>query len=106
MSGCPARAGIVASLVKIIKIRDTEKGAAATRNHAEAISADDMKVMMDWSESICPASKLTEAVKMGVAPQDLAERLLLLKHGQMRAFGSSGFNLWTRYEHRISLRDI
>ncbi|KAJ7042105.1 hypothetical protein C8F04DRAFT_1031060 [Mycena alexandri] len=96
VSGCPARAGIVASLVKIIKIRDTEKGAAATRNHAEAISADDMKVMMDWSESICPASKLIEAVKMGVAPQDLAERLLLLKHGQMRAFGSSGFNLWTR----------
>ncbi|KAJ7753850.1 hypothetical protein B0H16DRAFT_1544129 [Mycena metata] len=96
VSGCPARAGIVASLVKIIKIRDNEKGADATRNHAEAISAEDMTVMMDWSESVCPASKLIEAVKMGVAPQDLAERLLLLKHGQMRAFGSSGFNLWTR----------
>jgi hypothetical protein len=96
VTGCPARSGIVASLVKIIKIRDTEKGAAATRNHAEAISAEDMKIMQDWSESICPASKLVDAVKMGVAPQELAERVLLLKHGQMRAFSSSGFNLWTR----------
>ncbi|KAJ7934594.1 hypothetical protein B0H13DRAFT_2227265 [Mycena leptocephala] len=96
VTGCPARSGIVASLVKIIKIRDTEKGAAATRNHAEAISAEDMKVMQDWSESVCPASKLVDAMKMGVAPQELVERLLLLKHGQMRAFASSGFNLWTR----------
>ncbi|KAJ7858328.1 hypothetical protein B0H13DRAFT_2571611, partial [Mycena leptocephala] len=92
VTGCPARSGIVASLVKIIKIRDTEKGAAATRNHAEAISAEDMKIMQDWSESICPAPKLVDAVKMGVAPQELAERVLLLKHGQMRAFSSS-FNI-------------
>ncbi|KAJ7938789.1 hypothetical protein B0H13DRAFT_1851373 [Mycena leptocephala] len=84
VTGCPARSGIVASLGKIIKIRDTEKGAAATRNHAEAISAEDMKIIQDWSESICPASKLVDAVKIGVAPQELAERVLLLKHGQMR----------------------
>ncbi|KAJ7898823.1 hypothetical protein B0H14DRAFT_3554223 [Mycena olivaceomarginata] len=96
LTGCPARAGIVASLVKIVKVRSVEKGALATRNHAEAISVEDMKIMMDWSESICPSSRLADAVKSGIAPQDLATRILLLKHGMMRGFSSSGFTLWTR----------
>ncbi|KAJ7508230.1 hypothetical protein B0H11DRAFT_2169261 [Mycena galericulata] len=96
VTGCPARAGIVQSLLKAIKVRAKEKGTAATRNHAEAISAEDMKVMMDWSESVCPSSKLAEAVKSGVAPRDRATRNLLLKHGMMRAFSASGFTLWTR----------
>lgn len=98
LTGCPARAGIVASLVKIVKVRSVEKGASATRNHAEAISVEDMKIMMDWSESICPSSRLADAMKSGIAPQDLATRILLLKHGMMRGFSSSGFTLWTRYE--------
>ncbi|KAJ7083872.1 hypothetical protein C8R44DRAFT_651755 [Mycena epipterygia] len=110
VTGCPARAGIVQSLLKIVKIRDVEKGAAATRNHAEAISAEDMKVMMDWSESICPSSQLRDAVNAGVAPADLARRLLLLKHGMMRGFASSGFTLWTRRVYLIlcglQMRDL
>ncbi|KAJ6480027.1 hypothetical protein C8R47DRAFT_1186705 [Mycena vitilis] len=96
VKGCPARAGIVASLVKIIKIRDKAKGAAATRNHAEAISAEDMKIMMDWSESVCPSFRLTSAITAGAAPQGLEDRLLLLTHGLMRSFASGAFNLWTR----------
>ncbi|KAK7015976.1 hypothetical protein R3P38DRAFT_2542938 [Favolaschia claudopus] len=96
VTGCPARAGIVTSLVKIIKIRDAEKGAAATRNHAEAMSVEDMVSLMDWSESVCPTSKLVEATKAGAPPTALAERLLLLKHGLMRGFASSSFTLWTR----------
>jgi hypothetical protein len=96
VKGCPARAGIVHSLVNIVKVRGAQKGEAATRNHAEAISAEDMKVMMDWSESVCPSSKIADVVKAGVAPTDAATRLLYLKHGMMCAFGSSGFTLWTR----------
>ncbi|KAK7050285.1 hypothetical protein R3P38DRAFT_3606265, partial [Favolaschia claudopus] len=96
LTGCPARAGIVTSLVKIIKIRDSEKGAAATRNHAEAMSVEDMTTLMNWSESICPTSRLVDATKAGIPPTALAERLLLLKHGLMRGFASSGFTLWTR----------
>ncbi|KAK7057802.1 hypothetical protein R3P38DRAFT_3546631 [Favolaschia claudopus] len=96
VTGCPARAGIVKSLVKIIKIRDGEKGAAATRNHAEAMSVEDMTCLMNWSESVCPTAKLVEATKAGIAPTVLAERILLLKHGLMRGFASSGFTLWTR----------
>ncbi|KAJ7665394.1 hypothetical protein DFH06DRAFT_1390895 [Mycena polygramma] len=70
VKGCPARAGIVASLVKIIKIRDNAKGAAATRNHAEAISAEDMKIMMNWSESVCPSFRLTSAVTAALPQAD------------------------------------
>ncbi|KAJ6497259.1 hypothetical protein DFH09DRAFT_945625 [Mycena vulgaris] len=96
VTGCPARAGIVQSLVKVIKVRAVEKGAAATRNHAEAMSAEDMASMMDWSTSTFPSSKLTEAVKTGVAPDDPATLILVIKHALMQAFSSSGFNLWPR----------
>ncbi|KAK6992360.1 hypothetical protein R3P38DRAFT_3373026 [Favolaschia claudopus] len=59
------------------------------------MSVEDMKTFMAWSESVRPKSKLVEATKAGIAPTAPAERLLLLKHGLMRAFVSSGFTLWT-----------
>ncbi|KAJ7873996.1 hypothetical protein B0H14DRAFT_3556286 [Mycena olivaceomarginata] len=107
LTGCPARVGIVASLVKIVKVRSVEKGAAATRNHAEAISVEDMKIMMDWSESICPSSRLADAVKSGIAPQDLATRMLLLKHGMMRCgHGMKEVNKWNFELCGLQMRNL
>lgn len=60
-----------------------------TRNHAEAITIEDMRTLMDWSQSKYPSETLdslmdTEELKSGKM------------HALMRAFMASGFTLWTR----------
>jgi hypothetical protein len=91
ITGCPARAIEIQGLMKCIKTKARVKGAAATRRHAEATTVEDMKKMMDWSESQCSAEDLKKA-----KPSDLNALLLLLKHGMVRGFLSSGYSLWTR----------
>ncbi|KAJ7792481.1 hypothetical protein B0H14DRAFT_3563421 [Mycena olivaceomarginata] len=78
------------------------KGAAATRHHAEATTIEDIRAMMQWSGSECPNEKLENA------PKTQEELELMIKHGQMRAFLSSGYTLWTRnFETcQIQMHDI
>lgn len=78
-------------LLKAIKNRD--KASGDTRNHAEAMSAEEMKKMMQWSEghvSGDPAELKFDNTEDLVAAG---------KHYLMRAFATSGFTLWTRYIH-------
>ncbi|KAK7054271.1 hypothetical protein R3P38DRAFT_2501152 [Favolaschia claudopus] len=89
--GNPARAPEVLDFLKCVKNKARVKGAAATRHHAEATTIEDMRLLMQWSESECSHKKL-ESLKFANS-QDL---LLQIKHGLMRAFLSSGFVLWTR----------
>ncbi|KAJ7604103.1 hypothetical protein DFH06DRAFT_1255244 [Mycena polygramma] len=89
--GLHARAPQIQSLVKCIKNKSRVKGEAATRRHAEATTIEDMRAMMSWSESQCSADDLEKC-----APKDLQALLVLLKHGMVRSFLSSGYNLWTR----------
>lgn len=63
---------------------------AATRNHAAAMSIEDMRKWGEWSESKWPRAKVDE--KLGIV-SELQDKM---KHFMMRAFGSSGFTLWTR----------
>ncbi|KAJ7620669.1 hypothetical protein B0H17DRAFT_1164583 [Mycena rosella] len=91
VTGCPARAVEIQAFVKCIKTKARVKCEAATRRHAEATTIEDMKKMIDWSESKCSAEALKEC-----KPKDLDALLLLLKHGMIRAFLSSGYSLWTR----------
>ncbi|KAF8817109.1 hypothetical protein BYT27DRAFT_7247661 [Phlegmacium glaucopus] len=51
--GCPARAPVIQAVMKAIKTKALTKGAAATWNHAEAMSIEDMEKMMQWSERMC-----------------------------------------------------
>ncbi|KAJ7500182.1 hypothetical protein B0H11DRAFT_2155556 [Mycena galericulata] len=90
VTGCPARAQAILSFIKVIKTKSNVKGAAATRHHAEAMTIQDMQKWMNWSESECPVSKSDKVSTDG------SERLVVIKHTMMRAFGSSGFILWTR----------
>jgi hypothetical protein len=78
-----------------IKTRSGVKGAAATRQHAEAITLEDLQKMMRWSEKECPSS-LVDPEKVDTV-QRIEELQFITKHGMMRAFSSSGFTLWTRY---------
>ncbi|KAJ7923960.1 hypothetical protein B0H13DRAFT_1864427 [Mycena leptocephala] len=72
------------------KNKARKKGAAATRRHAEATTIEDMRNIFKWSESECPSQKLESE------PASLEERILMIKHGMMRGFLSSGYTLWTR----------
>ena len=89
VKGNPARSATVQDILKAVKNRDKVNG--STRNHAEAMSIDEMKKLMDWSE-----------VHFSGDPNDLKfdnahELVTAAKHYLMRAFASSGFTLWTRY---------
>ncbi|KAJ7323349.1 hypothetical protein DFH08DRAFT_941575 [Mycena albidolilacea] len=79
--GNPARAAEIQSFMKCIK------------NKAP---------MMQWSGSECPNEKLENA------PKTQEELELMIKHGQTRAFLSSGYTLWTRnFETcQIQMHDI
>lgn len=95
--GCPARAPIVQEILKAVKTRANAKGAAATRQHAEAITFDDMKRLMEWSEAVCPGSwfDTLSASNGGVqANKDVVQKMN--EHGLMRAFSATGFTLFTR----------
>ena len=89
--GCPARAKNVRSVLKNIKNRDGTKGAAAVRQHAEAMSLNDLTRMIEWSESVCPSVQCRSLDGM-MKPQ----RALAATHLFTRAFMSTGFTIWTR----------
>ena len=90
VSGCPAKAPIVHTVMKAIKTREVSKGAAATRQHAEAMTIEDLTQMIQWSEKMCPNSLFKQK------PSDAQTAKEMNLHGLMRAFSTTGFNLFTR----------
>ena len=89
--GCPARAPSVGSVIQVVKTRARTKGASATRNHAEAMTIEEIQKIMNWSEMQCSNELLT------TVPIETSEELkCCLEHGFMRAFMASAFTLWTR----------
>jgi hypothetical protein len=88
VKGNPARSATVQDLLKAIKNRDKANG--GTRNHAEAMNIDEMKKMMDWSETYVSGDP------NGLKFNNAIDLVSAAKHYLMRAFASSGFTLWTR----------
>ena len=76
----------------MIRARDNQKGAAATRHHAEAMKIDYLDAIIKISESVAPPERILQMASSD--PPDSA--VIALRHGMMRAFLSSGFTLWTR----------
>ncbi|KAF9024486.1 hypothetical protein BDZ89DRAFT_925293, partial [Hymenopellis radicata] len=101
--GNPARAQAVMNTVHEIKNRDRKGGAAATRNHAEAITIEEMKRTMEWSFSICPELLVTRFLRAD-STLTMEERSNVIEHTFMRAFTSTGFTLWTRNFETCQLR--
>jgi hypothetical protein len=92
VTGCPARAYTIKQLVRLIRVRDKQKGAAATRHHAEAMKIEDLTTIIKWSDfMVPPENAAANSLSMAEA--------MPLKHFMMRAFLTSGFTLWTRYEY-------
>jgi hypothetical protein len=92
VTGNPARAPCVKSIIDAIKKKAGVKGAAATRHHAEAMTIEELGKMMRWSEKECP----NEMLDPTWVPKDQNELRKILIHAMMRAFSASGFTLWTR----------
>jgi hypothetical protein len=76
--------------MQAVKTRARSKGASATRNHAEAMSIEEIQKLMNWSEMQC-SNELTT-----VPIETMEESKRRLEHGLMRAFMASAFTLWTR----------
>lgn len=91
VSGCPARAATIKTFVKCLKTKSAVKG-AAMRAHAEAMTIEEIRQIMQWSEAQCPSEKLESDATIS----DAEELSLIVKHALMRAFMSTGYTLWTR----------
>jgi hypothetical protein len=89
VSGNPARSAMIQDLLKTIKNKCGAEGDA--RNHAKAMTIEDMETLMNWSEGCVPNRmadhEFTDAASLANAA----------KHFFMRAFMTSGFTLWTRF---------
>ena len=96
MKGCPARASNVKAVVHSVKTREKSKGAGATRNHAEAMTLEELRQLMEWSTQECPNEWLTDDRWRSEAHDAVAALRHRLQHGFMRGFMSSAFTLWTR----------
>ena len=90
--GCPAQAPAVEKVMKVIKTKSREKGTSATRQHAEAMTVEELTYIVAWSKSQCshllgtrlPASQDTGTIRYHIT-----------MHGFMHAFMSTGYTLWT-----------
>uniref|UniRef100_A0A0W0F1H6 Uncharacterized protein n=1 Tax=Moniliophthora roreri TaxID=221103 RepID=A0A0W0F1H6_MONRR len=100
VKGNPACAPAVQMLIKSIK--NGLGGDKTTRNHAEAITYEDMVQWMMWSEGVMPNAHAywTDWVCMTSSEQ----LLQVMKYLMMHVFASSGFTLWTRNSELCQLR--
>jgi hypothetical protein len=90
--------------MEAIKNKSGSKGAAATRHHAEAMTIEDLQKIMEWSERTMSSYDIMVIAGRKVdSDSDMGCETMKqqLKHLMMRAFLSSGFTLWTRFELRL-----
>lgn len=76
-----------------VKKRDRDGGAAATRNHADAITIEEIRTLYQYSMEQCPQALVKRFLHGNV---NSAEYELVQGHVMMRAFISTAFTLWTR----------
>ncbi|KAF9071276.1 hypothetical protein BDP27DRAFT_1382450 [Rhodocollybia butyracea] len=102
VSGNPARSHLINTFRRVMNTKAAAKGVAATRNHAEAMTVEDIEAMVVWSEKECPKS-MVDLVLFGT-DQNAEHTMLVIKHTFLRGFLSSGFTLWTRNNELCQLQ--
>ncbi|KAL6304303.1 hypothetical protein BKA93DRAFT_817719 [Sparassis latifolia] len=96
VSGNPAMAARVQDLCRAIENKARSGG--GSRNHAEAMTLENMTKLMMWSEQACPSEWTQQEIT------DLGTMQDVTKHLMMRAFMTSGFTIWTRNIELCSLQ--
>ena len=89
VSGNPAMAPDVQDILHAIQNKGRAGGG---RDHAEAITIEDMRSMMQWSER-CVSPEVDWAA---ADITDISTLLEVAKHLSHRAFMATAFTLWTR----------
>ncbi|KAG1828047.1 hypothetical protein DFJ58DRAFT_849262, partial [Suillus subalutaceus] len=96
VSGNPAQSAAVQDMMEVLKNNEGAEGGC--RNHASAMTIEDMRKIMAWSYKQCPdelISLIYSQVQSGL-PLDMDEVISAQKHLVIRAFATTGFTIWTR----------
>jgi hypothetical protein len=94
--GNPAQSTAVQDMMEVLKNNEGAEG--GSRNHASAMTIEDMQKVMAWSHKQCP-DELISLIYSQVqteATLDQDEVNLAQKHLALRAFATTGFTIWTR----------
>ncbi|KAH7908328.1 hypothetical protein BJ138DRAFT_371218 [Hygrophoropsis aurantiaca] len=104
VSGNPATSAVVKDIMKTIDNKNGVNG--GSRNHAAAMTIEDMRKLMAWSYAQCPADSLDRLISQvkNNGRVDGAESRAVGEHLFIRAFTSSGFTIWTRNFELTKLR--
>jgi hypothetical protein len=97
VTGNPALSAAVQDMMEVLKNNEGAKG--GSRNHASAMTIEDMQKLMAWSHSRCPdkvVSHIRQSVEGGSA-LDMADVILAQRHLMVRAFSATGITIWTWY---------
>ncbi|KAG1895005.1 uncharacterized protein F5891DRAFT_984589 [Suillus fuscotomentosus] len=109
VTGNPALSAAVQDMMEILKNNEGAEG--GTRNHASAMTIEDMQKLMSWSYDQCPdklVSQIYQCLRTGEV-LDIADVVLAQHHLMVRAFSTTGFTtIWTRNFEltKIKHRDI
>lgn len=96
VTGNPALSAAVQDMMEVLKNNEGAEG--GSRNHASAMTIEDMRKLMAWSYRQCPDEAVhlvCQRVRAG-STLDVAEVILAQRHLMLRAFSTTGFTIWTR----------
>lgn len=97
VTGNPALSAAAQDMMEVLKNNEGAEG--GSRNHASAMTIEDMQKLMAWSYSQCPdgiVSHIRQSVE-GRSTLEVADVILAQRHLMVRAFSATGITIWTRY---------
>ncbi|KAG1720901.1 hypothetical protein EDB19DRAFT_1835760 [Suillus lakei] len=95
VTGNPALSAAAQDMMEVLKNNEGAEG--GSRNHALAMTIEDMQKLMAWSYSQCPdgiVSHIRQSIE-GRSTLDVADVILAQQHLMVRAFSTTGITIWT-----------
>ncbi|KAG1733448.1 hypothetical protein EDB19DRAFT_1639699 [Suillus lakei] len=96
VTGNPALSAAAQDMMEVLKNNEGAEG--GSRNHASAMTIEDMQKLMAWSYSQCPdgiVSHVWQSIE-GRSTLDVADVILAQQHLMVRTFSTTGIMIWTR----------
>ncbi|KAG0700237.1 hypothetical protein DFH29DRAFT_876759 [Suillus ampliporus] len=106
VTGNPAQSAAVQDMMEVLKNNEGAEG--GSRNHASAMTIEDMRKVMAWSYKQCPdelISLIYSQVRSELA-LDMDDVILAQKHLVIRMFATTGFTIWTQCIHQCGSAKI
>ncbi|KIK34503.1 hypothetical protein CY34DRAFT_17678 [Suillus luteus UH-Slu-Lm8-n1] len=96
VTGNPALSAAAQDMMEVLKNNEGAEG--GSRNHASAMTIEDMQKLMAWSYSQCPdgiVSHIHQSIE-GRSTLEAADVILAQRHLMVCAFSPTGITIWTR----------